>query len=118
MENFKKANDFYTQQNYLKALSYYNKAIKEKENEATSLYNASVCYIKLKNFEKAISLLRKAIELKKDSRYFFNLAYCYAQIKNIKKALIYFNTAWALDNNDADCEKAINLLLSKLRKTP
>lgn len=118
MENFKKANELYTQKNYLQALNYYQKAIAEKDNEATSLYNAAVCYIKLKNFNHAIPLLNSAISLKQDSKYYFNLAYCYAQLKNIKKALLYFNTSWALDNEDKDCEKAINIILSKLQKTP
>lgn len=118
MENFKKANDFYTQQDYLKAISYYNKAIKEKDNESVSLYNLAVCYIKLKNYEKAIALLLKVIKIKIDSRYFFNLAYCYAHIRNYKKALLYFNTSWALNPDDNDCEKAINLILLKLKKTP
>lgn len=119
MENFKKANDFYTKQDYLKAISYYNKAIKEKDNETISLYNAAVCYIKLKDFDKAIPLLIKAIKIKEDSKYYFNLAYCYAHLRDYRKALLYFNTSWALNNDDADCEKAINLILAKLQqKTP
>ena len=37
-------------------------------------------------------------------------------LENINKALIYFNRAWALDASDKDCEKAINLLISKNKK--
>lgn len=33
-----------------------------------------------------------------------------------KKALNYFNTAWSLDNSDLECEKAINLILDKIKK--
>ena len=35
---------------------------------------------------------------------------------NNSKALRYFNLAWALDNADIDCEKAISLILSKISK--
>ncbi|EFG90129.1 hypothetical protein CLCAR_0335 [Clostridium carboxidivorans P7] len=30
-----------------------------------------------------------------------------------KKALIYFNMAWCLNNDDVDCEKAINIIIKK-----
>ena len=36
--------------------------------------------------------------------------------EEIKKALIYFNIAWSLDSSDTDCEKAINLIMSKNKK--
>ena len=39
-----------------------------------------------------------------------------ALIENTNKALIYFNRAWALDASDKDCEKAINLIMSKNKK--
>jgi hypothetical protein len=39
-------------------------------------------------------------------------------LKNNKKALVYFNTAWSLDNNDKDCEKAINLIIKNYANKP
>ena len=30
-----------------------------------------------------------------------------------KKALLNFNLAWAINNNDEDCKKAMNLILKK-----
>ncbi len=66
--------------------------------------------------KKAIEMITKALELYQDSKYFFNLAYCYSMINNNSKALRYFNLAWALDNADIDCEKAISLILSKISK--
>lgn len=94
------------------------KAIETKENEAGAYYNSAVCFIKLLKYEKAIFLLKKAISLKMDSKYFFNLGYCYVMLKDNKKALIYFNTAWTLDNSDKDCEKAINLIIQSYKKNP
>lgn len=116
MNYFEKANDFYNTKDYEKAISMYQKAVQTKENEAPSLYNAAVCFIKLKQYEKAIPLLKSAIIKRNDSKYFFNLGYCFAMLKNNKKALIYFNTAWSIDNDDIDCEKAINLIIRNYKR--
>lgn len=116
MNYFSKGNEFYNTQNYSEALNYYEKAIENKECEYHSYYNSGVCYIKLKEYHKAIEMLDKALELHRDSKYFFNLAYCYSMLDDEQKALRYFNLAWALDNNDTDCEKAIKLITSKLKK--
>lgn len=116
MNYFEKANDLYNTKDYLKAISMYKKAIKTKENEAASLYNTAVCFIKLKQYEKAIPLLKTAILRRRDSKYFFNLGYCFAMLNDNKKALIYFNSAWAIDNEDSDCEKAINLIIKSYKR--
>ncbi|MBU5485421.1 tetratricopeptide repeat protein [Clostridium sp. MSJ-11] len=118
MNFFQKANDYYNLKDYKKAISLYQKSIEAKENEAASMYNSAVCFIKLKEYNEAIPLLKKAISLKEDSKYYFNLGYCYAMTKDNKKALIYFNTAWALDNEDEDCEKAINLIINSYKNNP
>jgi tetratricopeptide (TPR) repeat protein len=112
---FEKGNEFYNNKNYKDAITTYLKSAEIKENEAASLYNAAVCYIKLKEYEKAIPLLKKSLILKSDNKYFFNLAYCYSMLKDTKKALIYFNTAWALDNADNECEKAIKLIIKQYK---
>ena len=44
------------------------------------------------------------------------IAFVSMLIDHVNKALIYFNRAWALDASDKDCEKAINLLISKNKK--
>ena len=116
MSYFNEGNKLYNTKEYEKAIDYYIKSIENSENEACSYYNAGVCYIKLKNFNNAISMLNKALELQKDSKYYFNLGYCYAMQENTNKALINFNMAWALNNEDTDCEKAIKLITSKLCK--
>lgn len=116
MNYFEKANNYYSKKDYINAINFYKKSIEIKQNEAAALYNSAVCLIKLKAFEKAIESLRKAIHLKPDSRYFFNLGYCYAMLSINSKALIYFNTAWALDNEDTDCEKAVNKIITHLKR--
>lgn len=117
MNNFNEGNNLYNSKEYSKALTYYKKAIVSGENTACSYYNAGVCFIKLKDFDNAIDMIKNALSIHKESKYFFNLAYCYAMKEDTNKALIYFNMAWSLDSNDIDCEKAINLIMSKNKKT-
>lgn len=114
MDYFSEANDLYKTKEYKRAIEFYKKAVETKDNEAASLYNAAVCFIKLKEFEKAIPLLKLAIKENSISKYYFNLAYCFAMLKDNRKALVNFNTAWALNNNDEDCSKAINIIINKL----
>jgi tetratricopeptide (TPR) repeat protein len=118
MDFFEKANDLYNTKEYTKAIELYRKAARNKGSESVSLYNAAVCFIKLRKYNEAISLLRLALKHKTESKYYFNLGYCHAMLSNNKKALIYFNTAWSLDNDDVDCEKAINLIIKAKKKSP
>ncbi|AKA71808.1 tetratricopeptide repeat protein [Clostridium carboxidivorans P7] len=113
MSYFHKANEYYNAKDYQNAINLYQKAVQYKDNESAALYNSAVCFIKLKEYKKAISLLKSAIMIKKESKYFFNLAYCYVMLNDNKKALIYFNMAWCLNNDDVDCEKAINIIIKK-----
>lgn len=116
MSYFNEGNKLYNTKEYKKAIDLYKQSIDTGENEACAYYNAGVCYIKLKDFSEAIGMIKKAITLQKDSKYFFNLAYCYAMLEDSNKALIYFNRAWALDSSDNDCEKAIKLIMAKNKK--
>ena len=116
MSYFTDGNKSYNEKQYEKAIDLYTKSIANGENQACAYYNAGVCFIKLKNFTSAISMIRKAVEIQKESKYYFNLAYCYAMLEERTKALLYFNKAWSLDSTDKDCEKAINLLISKNKK--
>ena len=113
MRYFSEANKYYNSKEYKKAISYYRKSIADKENEACSYYNAGVCFIKLKDYNNAICMLKVAISYQRESKYYFNLAYCYAMLNENKKALLNFNLAWAINNNDEDCKKAMNLILKK-----
>ena len=110
---FSEANKYYNSKDYKKAITYYRKSIADNENEACSYYNAGVCFIKLKDFNNAVPMLKVAISYQKDSKYFFNLGYCYAMMNQNKKALISFNLAWAINNTDDDCRKAMNLIMKR-----
>ena len=113
MSYFNDGNKYYNNKDYSKALENYIESIDIGENESCAYYNAGVCYIKLKDFNSAIDMLKKALDIQKESKYYFNLAYCYAMLNENKKALLNFNLAWAINNNDEDCKKAMNLILKK-----
>lgn len=117
LKYFNEGINCFNNKEYKRAIEMYEKSIALNENKSSSMYNAAVCCIKIKQYEKAISFLKPAIKMKEDSKYYFNLGYCYALTKNDKKALICFNKAWALNNDDSECEKAISLLLNKLKKS-
>ena len=116
MNYFNEGNKFYNIQDYKRAIDCYKKSASLNSNEACSYYNCGVCFIKLKNYDDAIVMLNKAISLKRESKYFFNLGYCYVMKECLNTALRLFNLAWSIDPNDNDCEKAIDLIISKLHK--
>lgn len=116
MSYFNEGNKLYNTKQYSKAIDLYKKSIEVNENEACAYYNSGVCFLKLKEYDNAIKMIKKAIEVQAESKYFFNLAYCYAMKEDTKKALIYFNLAWSIDENDDECEKAINLIINKIKK--
>ncbi len=117
MNYFAQGNDLYKLKDYKNAIDMYKKSAELKEYEAPSFYNSAVCFINLKNYKAAIPLIHRALNLRKESKYYFNLAYCHVMMDENKKALNYFNTAWSIDNTDTECEKAISFILSKYKKT-
>jgi tetratricopeptide (TPR) repeat protein len=116
VEYFKTANEYYRKGKYEQAISIYNKAFKEGDNEISSIHNIALCYIKLKQYNRAIPLLRVVVTKKTKGEYFFNLAYAYLMVKNFKKALAYINTAWTLSPYISECESIIKYILKTYRK--
>ena len=67
MNFFSEGNKLYNSQDYLRAIDCYKRAVSKKENEACSYYNAGVCFIKLKDYDNAITMIQNALSLQKDS---------------------------------------------------
>jgi tetratricopeptide (TPR) repeat protein len=117
MDSLKQANVFYNDKNFESALEYYIKALDEDKLHTPIInYNIGVCNMKLKQYDVAIMYFKEALKEDINSKYFFNLGYSYSMLNDAKKSYIYFNMAWALDNSDKDCEKAIRLLENKMFK--
>ena len=114
------ANKLYNNKKYKEAIIFYKRNIEYLLNENiehyyknnnTNLnqdyYNIGVCYIKLKDYDKALENFKLALNYYKDTRYYFNIGYIYAMKENLKKAYIYFNLAWSLNHNDNDCKDVL-----------
>jgi tetratricopeptide (TPR) repeat protein len=110
---FEVAEKYYASKNYERAIENFDVFIKTSNDlsrKTSSLYNIGVCYLKLKNYDKAILYLEEAILLKEESSYYFNLGYCHAVLKDYKKAIEYFKIAFKLNPYDVATTKALETL--------
>ncbi|HID0768131.1 TPA: hypothetical protein ACXDAZ_002661 [Clostridium botulinum] len=108
-----KANKYYREKEYKKAIDYYNKYIEENniitKNTQIGFYNKAVCYMKLLNYSEAICFLKKSLKINpKHQKSLYNLGYCYYSTKNNYKAYKYFKDAYELDKTDKSCLLTIN----------
>ena len=62
---------YYNNKKYKEAISYYQDLLKRKKEEwyGKHLYNASWCYLKERNFKKALELMKESFETTKDIKY-------------------------------------------------
>ena len=62
---------YYNNKKYNEAISYYQNILKNNDNEwyGKHLYNASWCYLKERNFKKAIELIKESFETTKNKKY-------------------------------------------------
>lgn len=116
MDYFDEGNKLYNIRNYKQAIKKYKKSIEFKVHEERSYYNMGCCYIKLKDYNKAIECLRKAMSFSRESEYYFNLGYCYAYKEDYGSSLFNFIIASKLDENDYDAVKAINVLTEEIKE--
>ncbi len=62
---------YYNSKRYHDAISYYQDVLKNTENEwyGKHLYNAGWCYLKERNFKRAIELVKESFETTKNKKY-------------------------------------------------
>ena len=62
---------YYNNKKYHEAIIYYNDILKTNDNEwyGKHLYNASWCYLKERNFKKALELIKESFESTKNKKY-------------------------------------------------
>ena len=62
---------YYNNKKYHEAIVYYNDILKTDDNEwyGRHLYNASWCYLKERNFKKALELIKESFETTKNKKY-------------------------------------------------
>lgn len=140
VDDIKKCNDIYLNQNFVEAVEAYTDFIKKNKNAKesrirelmlTAFFNRSVCYLKIKDYQKSLSDIKTVITkcnniVKKEeyelyeacnrnlSKALFNQGFIYFTIKNMKKAFISFQRASVIDGEDPDISKALNLIKRQL----
>src|SRR6516164_6259190 len=87
--------DFYQKQDYDKAISEYNEAIKLEPHNATYYFARGVAYLDTNDYDKAISDYNKAIRLEP------NNAAAYNEMEKYDKAIGDYNKAIKLEPNFA-----------------
>ena len=62
---------YYNNKKYVEAIDYYTDILKNKNSEWYSkhLYNASWCYLKARNFTKALDLIKQSFEASNNKKY-------------------------------------------------
>lgn len=62
---------YYNNKKYHEAISYYNDVLKTNNDEwyGKHLYNASWCYLKERNFKKALELIKESFETTKNKKF-------------------------------------------------
>lgn len=99
---------------YKEAIGAFEKVLVGASVKDPSLIynNLAICYQKIGKPYKAIELLRKAIELKKDNKSaFFNLGLIYQEMKNDEEALKAFEASERLSPDNADVHIKMGLSL-------
>jgi tetratricopeptide (TPR) repeat protein len=84
--------------NYNKAISAYEKAIKGNIKDPLIYNNLASLYYQTNNIKKAVFYYEKALSLSpNEAVYYYDLGNCYKKIKNYKKAVISYNKAIKLN---------------------
>ncbi len=91
---------YYNNKKYSEAINYYQDIIKDKDSEwyGKHLYNASWCYLKERNFKKALELINISFETTKIKKYvsmkeqILNaISIFFVQADSTKEAIQFFN---------------------------
>ncbi|ORX59233.1 TPR-like protein, partial [Piromyces finnis] len=103
-----KGNNSFNDNDFKKALDFYNKSLEIYLNNNKSYFNRGLAYMKLFKYEKAIEDFRNAYRY--DNQYIKainNLSICYLQILEPEKAL---NEIGNIDfHSDSNCVKTYNI---------
>lgn len=110
-KHFEIGNELYKKQEYVKAIKKFEEVELESQYYIKALYNKGVCLTKLKHYEKGIEALKGVVKRNDiHQKSIYNIGFCYKKLGEVKKALIYFKSALALNNDDIDSKKAVELI--------
>ncbi|CAD8061568.1 unnamed protein product [Paramecium primaurelia] len=116
----KEAHKLYSQQDFKKALRYFNKALKLNVKTASLFFMIGKTLIKLNRFKKAITQINKAIKLSSNnsakSQYLLSLASALFKLRQNKKSLKIINIAMELKPQSAELYFSKSLILKQLNQ--
>lgn len=96
--NYKAGRDFFNQNNYSSALSYFEAAVKTEPNNIDYLTELAITHYRLKNYQESIKAYEKIINLDKNNASAYNnVGNIYWVIKNTERAEYYFRKAIELN---------------------
>lgn len=109
------ADTYYSQQNYDKAISYYTKALENKNIYWNAYYKLAKCYVFKSNWTEAEIMYKKILERDSDNMSIKSaLAYIYSMNNNLDEALKAYEELYNLQPTDMESlENYIAVLLLK-----
>lgn len=96
MDQKKKADDFFSKNNFEDAIIFYKKYILSDitlQEKCINLNQIGSCYFNLNKFKEAIESYKKALELFKIDDIYCNIGSCFTNLKLYDKALDYYGKA-------------------------
>jgi len=75
------ANAYYSQEKYVEAAAAYERVLKDSPRDIVVLEALSIAYMRLEQFDKALTVLKKLVSIEyRDPLFYRRLAYCHAQL--------------------------------------
>ncbi|MCX7697030.1 MAG: tetratricopeptide repeat protein, partial [Bacteroidales bacterium] len=119
-EEILKGNKKYVQQNYTKAIEWYEKALSKDPNSHEILYNLGNAYYKNRQYDKAKEIFQKLLDQTLDpslkSKVYYNLGNTYLQEKNYDDAINQYINSLRLKPYDEDARYNLTYALKMQKK--
>lgn len=100
---FEKGNNAYDNEEYSKAVEYYETSLEFNPDNDLAYLNNADAYYELEEYNSALEYYNKYIEKTEniEDYVYFKIAYCNDELENYDKAFEYYNKAIELDNENA-----------------
>ena len=100
---------------YTESLSNFEKSIKLGDDSIENIYGCAKAYKELNQFDKAINLYKKGIEINPSPTAFFLFGTCLYSMGNKEEAIEYYNKSIKLNPNYAEAFFNKGICLSNLK---
>jgi len=98
-----RASDYESNENYTKAITFYDKILEINKDHSMAWNNKGVCYHNLNDYGKARYCYQKSLKINsKDAVTWFNLGVLFKELKKFDKAIDCFEKATQLDPDNSD----------------